>query len=246
MAGLVFVDGEKVDKPGMMINPESTVEVRGNPMVYVSRGGQKLEKALITFCIDLNGRVVLDVGASTGGFTDCALRHGAKMVYAVDVGYGQLAWQLRIDARVVVMERTNIRYLAGEAFKETPDFATLDVSFISLGKVLPVIGELTTIEASGVALVKPQFEAGRAQVGKKGVVREPSVHIEVLSNITAFIAGLGWSVADLDFSPVTGPQGNIEYLIYFKKSGEQKNIYIEDVVKRAHDKLGHKSLRKKG
>ncbi len=245
MAGLVFVNGERADKPGLMISSEAIVEVRGNPIPYVSRGGLKLEKALNVFSLDLNGRVVLDVGASTGGFTDCALRHGARLVYAVDVGYGQLAWQLRQDPQVVVMERTNIRYLTGETFKEIPNFVTVDVSFISLGKVLPVIGTLTTTDAVGVALLKPQFEAGRAQVGKKGVVRDPAAHMEVLSNVTAFIAGLGWAVAGLDYSPVTGPQGNIEYLIYFKKLGEQKDINIADVVKRAHEKLAHKSQREK-
>lgn len=240
MAGLVFVNGERADKPGLMIKPESTVEVRGNPVPYVSRGGLKLEKAINIFGLDLRERVVLDVGASTGGFTDCALQHGARQVYAVDVGYGQLAWQLRGDPRVVVLERTNIRYLTGEVFKETPDFATVDVSFISLSKVLPRVGELTAPEAAGVALVKPQFEAGRDKVGKKGVVREPAVHLEVLSNATALIAGLGWSVGGLDYSPITGPEGNIEYLMHFKKTGEQFDYKIDAVVERAHAQLWQK------
>lgn len=237
MAGLVFVNGERADKPGLMINPESTVEVRGNPVPYVSRGGLKLEKAIKVFGLDLRERVVLDVGSSTGGFTDCALRHGARLVYAVDVGYGQLAWQLRSDPRVVVLERTNIRYLTNEVFKETPDFTTVDVSFISLSKVLPRVGELTAPDATGVALVKPQFEAGRDKVGKKGVVREPAVHVEVLHGIAALVIGLGWLVCGLDFSPITGPEGNIEYVIYFKKAGEQADYNIGAVVERAHAEL---------
>lgn len=235
MAGLVFVNGERADKPGLMINPEAAIEVRGNPVPYVSRGGLKLEKAIKVFNLDLKDRVVLDVGASTGGFTDCVLKHGARLVYAVDVGYGQLAWQLRKDPRVVVMERTNIRYLTGAVFKTPPDFATVDVSFISLSKVLPRVGELTVPDASGVALIKPQFEAGCDKVGKKGVVRERPVHVEVLSNIVKLVMELGWIVGGLDFSPVTGPEGNIEYLIYFKKSGEQSASFdAAKVVERAH------------
>jgi len=239
MAGLVFIKGEKADKPGLMVKPEAAIEVRGNQLPYVSRGGLKLAKAVQVFNIDLNGRVVLDVGASTGGFTDCALRHGARKVYAVDVGYGQLAWQLRNDPRVVVLERSNIRFLTKEALVETPDFATIDVSFISLGKVLPRVGELTTPGAEGVALVKPQFEAGREKVGKKGVVREPDIHIEVLRNIDALIAALGWAVKGLDYSPVTGPEGNIEYLLYFQKDGTNTEAAssIIETVNRAHDQL---------
>lgn len=238
MAGLVFVDGERADKPGQLVDPGSIIELRGNPVPYVSRGGLKLEKAINAFGLDLGGRVVLDVGASTGGFTDCALRHGAKLVYAVDVGYGQLAWQLRSDPRVVVLERTNIRYLTAEALKDTPDFATVDVSFISLNIVLPVAGRLTTPDASGVALIKPQFEAGREKVGKKGVVRDPAVHLEVLNRITGLVKDLGWSVGGLDFSPITGPEGNIEYLIYFKKAGEEAGYNAAAVVEQAHALLG--------
>jgi 23S rRNA (cytidine1920-2'-O)/16S rRNA (cytidine1409-2'-O)-methyltransferase len=234
MAGLVFVDGERSDKPGTMVKPESKIEIRGSSHIYVSRGGLKLEKAIKSFGLDLNNRVVLDVGASTGGFTDCALRQGARLVYAVDVGYGQLAWQLRNDNRVVVLERTNIRYLTKEALPETPDFTTIDVSFISLSKVLPRIGELIAEEAEGVALVKPQFEAGRDKVGKKGVVRDPAVHAQVLDKVTALIAELGWHVGGLDYSPVTGPEGNIEFLIYFKKKGRQCDYSIYDVVAKAH------------
>lgn len=239
MAGLIFVDGERSDKPGTMVKPESNIEIRGNSLIYVSRGGLKLEKAIKSFGLDLNNRVVLDVGASTGGFTDCALRHGARLVYAVDVGYGQLAWQLRNDNRVVVLERTNIRYLTKESLPEIPDFATIDVAFISLSKVLPRVGELLAEEAEGVALVKPQFEAGREKVGKKGVVRDPAVHVQVLDNVTALIAELGWLVGGLDYSPVTGPEGNIEFLIYFKKTGRQCDYSTNDVVAKAHADFGY-------
>lgn len=239
MAGLIFVDGERSDKPGTMVKPESNIEIRGNSLIYVSRGGLKLEKAIKSFGLDLNNRVVLDVGASTGGFTDCALRHGARLVYAVDVGYGQLAWQLRNDNRVVVLERTNIRYLTKESLPEIPDFATIDVAFISLSKVLPRVGELLAEEAEGVALVKPQFEAGREKVGKKGVVRDPAVHVQVLDNVTALIAELGWLVGGLDYSPVTGPEGNIEFLIYFKKTGRQCDYSTNDLVAKAHADFGY-------
>jgi 23S rRNA (cytidine1920-2'-O)/16S rRNA (cytidine1409-2'-O)-methyltransferase len=239
MAGLVFVNGEKADKPGTMVKPESDIEIRGSSLVYVSRGGLKLEKAIKSFGLDLNNRVVLDVGASTGGFTDCALRHGARLVYAVDVGYGQMAWQLRNDNRVVVLERTNIRYLTKESLPETPDFATIDVSFISLSKVLPRIGELTAGDAEGVALVKPQFEAGRDKVGKKGVVRDPAVHVQVLDNVTALVAEMGWQVGGLDYSPVTGPEGNIEFLLYFKKTGSQSDYSTNDIVTEAHVNFGY-------
>lgn len=239
MAGLIFVDGERSDKPGTMVKPESNIEIRGNSLIYVSRGGLKLEKAIKSFGLDLNNRVVLDVGASTGGFTDCALRHGARLVYAVDVGYGQLAWQLRNDNRVVVLERTNIRYLTKEFLPEIPDFATIDVAFISLSKVLPRVGELLAEEAEGVALVKPQFEAGREKVGKKGVVRDPAVHVQVLDNVTALIAELGWLVGGLDYSPVTGPEGNIEFLIYFKKTGRQCDYSTNDLVAKAHADFGY-------
>ncbi len=234
MAGQVWVDGEKADKPGRMVAPGCGIEVRGKTVPYVSRGGLKLEKAINVFGLDLSDSVVLDVGASTGGFTDCALRHGAKFVYAVDVGYGQLAWQLRCDPRVKVLERTNIRYLSKEALEEIPEFVMVDVSFISLGKVMPKIGDLTRPDAVGVALVKPQFEAGRDKVGKKGVVREPSVHVEVLSNVTRMISELGWVVSGLDFSPITGPQGNIEYLLYFKKNGENTDFDLMAIVASAH------------
>jgi len=244
MAGLVFVDDELVDKPGRTVNREAKVEVRGEAAPYVSRGGLKLEKAINAFHLDLSGKVVLDVGASTGGFTDCALKHGARLVYSVDVGYGQLAWSLRNDPRVVVLERTNIRYLSSDILTEPPDFTTIDVSFISLAKVLPKVNELILPEAAGVALIKPQFEAGREKVGKKGVVRDPKVHFEVMQNIAMLVAALGWSVKGLDFSPVTGPEGNIEFLIYFMKNEKKESIVsgaeIEEckvIVERAHAEL---------
>lgn len=238
MAGLVFVDGKRVDKPGVTVSSAAVLEMRGNPIPYVSRGGLKLEKAIAVFDIDLNGRVVLDVGASTGGFTDCALKNGARKVYAVDVGYGQLDWRLRNDPRVVVLERTNVRYLNKEQLPDTPDFITIDVSFISLTKVLPKIGELTAPYAAGVALVKPQFEAGRDKIGKKGVVRDPEVQLAVLQNITGFIKDLGWSVRGVDYSPVTGPEGNIEFLVFFDKSPQEENhAGLSDIVKLAHAQL---------
>jgi 23S rRNA (cytidine1920-2'-O)/16S rRNA (cytidine1409-2'-O)-methyltransferase len=238
MAGLVFVDGLRVEKPGVTVSPDAVLEVKGNPIPYVSRGGLKLEKAVKVFEIDLSGRVVLDVGASTGGFTDCALKYGASRVYAVDVGYGQLDWKLRNDPRVVVLERTNIRYLNKEQLPVPPDFITIDVAFISLTKVLPNISELTTPAAAGVALVKPQFEAGRDKIGKKGVVREPEVQLAVLQSITGFMKDHGWSVRGVDYSPVTGPEGNIEFLVYFDKSGLQENRpNLPYIVKQAHLEL---------
>lgn len=241
MAGHVYVDGEKVTKPGQMVALGAELEVKGSPCPYVSRGGLKLEKAILSFGIDLKDKVVIDVGASTGGFTDCALKFGAKLVYAVDVGYGQLAWELRRDERVVVLERTNIRYLESGALAEAPEVALIDVSFISLFKVLPKINELTSARAEIIALVKPQFEAGREKVGKKGVVKDKSVHREILKGILSFAAGLGWDAAGLDYSPVTGPKGNIEYLAYWKKGPRNEaaascpSIYF--VVEEAHARL---------
>lgn len=237
MAGLVFVDSELVDKPGTFVNACSSIEVRDCSLPYVSRGGFKLEKAIKVFGLDLKDRVIVDVGASTGGFTDCALKHGARLVYSVDVGYGQLDWQLRNNPRVVVLERTNIRHLTSTALYEKPDFATVDVSFISLKIVLPKIGELTTAGAQGVALIKPQFEAGRQNVGKKGVVRDINVQTDVVKNIIGLIKSMGWFVGGLDYSPIKGPQGNIEFLVYFKKTGEDAKYNIEAVVRRAHTEL---------
>lgn len=240
MAGLVFVDNRRVDKPGYPVKPDAHVQVQGDPLPYVSRGGLKLAKAIEVFNIDLNNRVVIDIGASTGGFTDCALQNGARLVYSVDVGYGQLAWKLRSDPRVVSMERTNIRYLDPGALPEKPDFATIDVSFISLALVLPRVDELTSPVAEGVALIKPQFEAGRDRVGKKGVVREPDVHIDVINKIIDVVTGLNWQAGGLDFSPVRGPEGNIEYLLYFLKGhpGKQPAPDVTGVVAKAHGTLG--------
>jgi len=240
MAGLVFVDGVKVDKPGHPVKAESHVQVQGNPLPYVSRGGLKLEKAIKVFGIDLKDRVVIDIGASTGGFTDCALQNGARLVYAVDVGYGQLAWKLRSDPRVVSLERTNIRYLEPGALTEVPSFATIDVSFISLSLVLPRVDLLTRPEAAGIALIKPQFEAGKEKVGKKGVVRDPEVHVDVINKILTVVDSLGWQVGGLDFSPIRGPEGNIEYLLYFLKGHGTAGVVpeVSEVVEKAHSTLG--------
>ncbi len=240
MAGLVFVDGQRVDKPGFQVSAEAKIDVKGNPIPYVSRGGLKLEKALKAFSIDLTGKIILDIGASTGGFTDCALKNGAAKAYAVDVGYGQLAWSLRQDPRVVVLERTNIRYLTSEQLDELPNFVTIDVSFISLSKVLPKAVELTADGAEGVALIKPQFEAGPERVGKKGVVRDPAVHVDVINNILDVVKKLKINPLGLDYSPIRGPEGNIEYLLYFTRrclnAGEHDITaeFVNNIVKNAH------------
>jgi 23S rRNA (cytidine1920-2'-O)/16S rRNA (cytidine1409-2'-O)-methyltransferase len=221
MMGNVYVDGQKQDKPGTMLPQSAKIEVRGETLKYVSRGGLKLEKALQVFPIDLNGKVTMDIGASTGGFTDCMLQNGAARVYSIDVGYGQLAWKLRTDPRVVNLERTNVRYLAAEQVPEPVDFFSVDVAFISLKLVLPVARNFLRDGGEAVCLIKPQFEAGREKVGKKGVVRDKAVHIEVIESITAFALSNGFSILGLTFSPVKGPEGNIEYLMYLKKSEEQ-------------------------
>lgn len=239
MAGQVRVDGQPVDKPGRLVSPAAKIEVVGF-FPYVSRGGLKLEKAIRSFNLDFRDKVVLDVGASTGGFTDCALQHGARLVIAVDVGYGQLAWKLRRDPRVVLFERTNIRHLRAEELPCLADAAVVDVSFISLTKVLPCLQNLTTEGAFGVALVKPQFEAGREKVGKKGVVRDPAVHREVMEAVCRVIKGLGWGIRGLDYSPITGPEGNIEFLVCFDRTGEDgvdAFTVIPEVVARAHAEL---------
>ena len=213
MSGCVFVDGQRQDKPGTAVPADAAVEVRGNTLRYVSRGGLKLEKALKTFTgIDLRGARAIDAGASTGGFTDCMLQNGAEKVYAVDVGYGQLAWSLRSDPRVVCMERTNVRYLTPEQIPEPLDFGTVDVSFISLKLILPALRTLLKPEGQLVCLVKPQFEAGREKVGKKGVVRDPAVHREVLEQFLINAAKADFTVKEMTFSPIRGPEGNIEYL----------------------------------
>ncbi|RJQ30724.1 MAG: TlyA family RNA methyltransferase [Peptococcaceae bacterium] len=238
LAGLVFINNERADKPGIMVSSHVSLEVRGDPIPYASRGGLKLERAIKSFNIELKGRVVLDVGASTGGFTDCVLKYGARLVYAVDVGYGQLAWRLRNDPRVVVLDRTNIRFLSPGALAEIPDFAAVDVSFISLSKVLARVGELTAPHAFGVALIKPQFEAGREKVGKKGVVRDPAVHVEVIKKVAEVIDDFGWVVKGIDYSPLKGPQGNIEYLICFAKEQSAVSTYcIPALVEKAHKEL---------
>lgn len=218
MAGLVLADEERIEKPGMKVLRSSTLKVKGAVHPYVSRGGLKLEKALRHFGIELKGRNMLDIGASTGGFTDCALQNGANYVYAIDVGYNQLDWSLRNDERVRVMERTNFRYMTPADLQEgpVPDFASIDVSFISLKIILPPLKALLQRPADIAALIKPQFEAGREKVGKSGVVREPAVHKEVLVNVLTMAAGLGYKLRGLTFSPITGGEGNIEFLVHWR------------------------------
>ena len=242
MEGMVYVNGQKSDKAGEAIGPKDIVEIRGELPKYVSRGGLKLEKALQNFPLSLEGAVCMDIGASTGGFTDCMLQNGAGKVYSIDVGYGQLAWKLRSDPRVVNLERTNVRYLTREQVPELADFVSVDVSFISLTKVLPVARRFMKDEACAVCLVKPQFEAGKGRVGKKGVVREPEIHLEVLHRILAFAEGAGFSPEHLDFSPVKGPEGNIEYLVMLRKSENPKQaegISPEDIVTASHANFQH-------
>lgn len=218
MQGKVYVNNQKADKAGEQVSEKDKVELRGESLKYVSRGGLKLEKAMNTFPIRLEGCVAMDIGASTGGFTDCMLQNGASKVYSVDVGYGQLAWKLRTDERVVNMERTNIRYVTRDDIGEELDFASIDVAFISLKLVLPVAQNLLRENGELVALIKPQFEAGREKVGKKGVVREPSVHREVIEEVTTFAQNNGFEVLGIEFSPIRGPEGNIEYLMYARKN----------------------------
>ena len=237
MAGSVYVAGQKQTKPGTAVPEDAELEVRGERLPFVSRGGLKLQKALDVFGIDPAGYVCVDCGASTGGFTDCLLQHGAKHVYAVDVGYGQLAWSLRSDERVTVMERTNARSLTPEMFPEAMDMAVMDMSFISLRLVLPAVRTLLKDSGQAVCLVKPQFEAGREKVGKKGVVRDPAVHREVLEAFTASAGELGFSLAGLDFSPVRGPEGNIEYLAWLRTAGESIAADCAEVVRRSHEEL---------
>ena len=237
MAGLVYVNGQKAAKPGELVKPDAAVEVRGGAE-FVSRGGHKLKKALSVFGLSPQGAVCMDIGASTGGFTDCMLQNGAKKVYAVDVGYGQLAWKLRSDERVVNLERTNVRYLTHEQVPQAPGFISIDVAFISLKLVLPVAFEFLSDPGVCVCLVKPQFEAGREKVGKKGVVRDPAVHEEVIEQIAAFAKTTGFSVRGLDFSPIKGPEGNIEYLLYLTKpAGADAAVDPAGVVRRSHEAL---------
>ena len=238
MSGIVYVDGQKEDKAGQTFADTANIEVRGSTLKYVSRGGLKLEKAMECFDVSVKDKVCMDIGASSGGFTDCMLQNGAKKVYAVDVGHGQLAWKLRNDTRGVVMEKTNIRYVKPDDIGESIDFASIDVSFISLSKVLPAAYNLLGECGEIVALIKPQFEAGREKVGKKGVVREKSTHIEVIQNCFAYAGENGFFVRELEFSPVKGPEGNIEYLYHLVKSGDvDSDIDIEAIVNTAHEKL---------
>lgn len=218
MSGLVFVNGQRVDKPGTAVPNDAPIEIRGNTLKYVSRGGLKLEKAMQVFPITLADKTCMDVGASTGGFTDCMLQNGAKRVYSVDVGYGQLAWSLRTDDRVVNLERTNFRHITEEQVPEAIDFASVDVSFISLKHIFPNLHLLLRPCGQAVCLIKPQFEAGRDKVGKKGVVREAATHLEVVERVIGMAIENGFSVLGLEFSPVKGPEGNIEYLLYVEKS----------------------------
>ena len=242
MAGIVYVDGQKEDKAGSTFADTVNIEVRGNTLKYVSRGGLKLEKAMSHFGLTLDGKVCMDVGASTGGFTDCMLQNGAVKVYSIDVGHGQLDWKLRNDPRVVCMERTNIRYVVPEDIGEPAQFVSIDVSFISLTKVLYPVRQLLADEGEIVCLIKPQFEAGREKVGKKGVVRDPAVHLEVIESVMQYAASIGFELLHLEFSPIKGPEGNIEYLLHLKKQPEgyvQENIPInpKQIVTAAHATL---------
>ena len=240
MAGIVYVNNQKSDKAGTTVKAEDIIEVRGETLKYVSRGGLKLEKAVKVFDFSLENAICADIGASTGGFTDCMLQNGAKKVYAIDVGYGQLAWKLRTDERVVNLERTNFRYVTTEQVPDELDFASVDVSFISLSLILPVMRTLLKDSGQAVCLIKPQFEAGRENVGKKGVVREKSVHIAVIEKIVNLIAENNFTLLGLDFSPVKGPEGNIEYLCHIKKSDNPQNLCEIDaaqVVEKSYEAL---------
>lgn len=241
MSGEIYVNGQKETKAGYSVKDNDVVELKGKKMPFVSRGGYKLEKAMKSFDIRLDEFVCMDIGASTGGFTDCMLQCGAKKVYSIDVGYGQLAWKLRIDERVINLERTNFRYLTTETVTDEIDFASIDVSFISLKKILPVLLNFLKSDGECVALIKPQFEAGREKVGKKGVVRELSTHREVISDIVSFAAETGFSVVGLDFSPIRGPEGNIEYLLYIAKDGKNRcevsENTITEIAKKSHETL---------
>lgn len=240
MEGNVFVNNNREDKAGSLFSDDCNIEIHGNTLKYVSRGGLKLEKAMTHFGITLDGKVCMDIGASTGGFTDCMLQNGARKVYSVDVGYGQFAWVLRQDPRVVCMEKTNIRYVTPEDIDDVLDFASVDVSFISLTKVLPAAHELLRDSGQMVCLIKPQFEAGREKVGKKGVVRDRGVHLEVVEKIIDFALNNGFSVLNLEYSPIKGPEGNIEYLVYIEKSQQPKkeeSVDAQAVVDAAHGEL---------
>ena len=238
MAGKILVNGQKVDKAGTLIPLDAEIKILGEEMPFVSRGGLKLQKALDVFKIILSGKIAADVGASTGGFTDCMLQHGAKTVYAIDVGYGQLAWKLRSNVQVVNMERTNIRNVTrNDFYYGLPEFVSIDVAFISLEKVLPVVFDVLKDSGEVVALIKPQFEAGREHVGKKGVVRDKKIHAAVIEKVLNFAAEVGLGICGLDFSPIKGPEGNIEYLAYLTKNFSTANVEILSVVDSAHEEL---------
>ncbi|WP_113675634.1 TlyA family RNA methyltransferase [Vallitalea guaymasensis] len=243
MTGNVFVNGEREDKPGTKFDIKSEIIVKKNPNPYVSRGGLKLDKAVKEFGLKLENKVCADVGASTGGFTDCMLQNGAKKVYSIDVGYGQFAWKLRQDERVVCMEKTNVRYVTKDMVNDEMDFVSIDVSFISLTKVLEPVKKLMSENSEMVCLIKPQFEAGREKVGKKGVVRDRAVHEEVIEKIMKYVLSIDFSIKDLSFSPIKGPEGNIEYLLYLTTEGqstmddEEIISIVKTVVDKAHEKL---------
>ena len=241
MAGLIFVDGQRIDKAGEKVKVDSEIIFKGEKLKYVSRGGLKLEKAMNTFGIDLTNKVCMDIGASTGGFTDCMLQNNASKVFAVDVGYGQFAWKLRTDERVVCMEKTNIRYVTPEDIGVALDFASIYVSFISLRTIMPAVKALLGEKGEVVALIKPQFEAGRDKVGKKGVVRDKEVHLEVINTIINFLMENELNVLGLSYSPIKGPEGNREYLVYFTKDKEKEGNFelsqIEDIVNESHSQL---------
>lgn len=245
MSGNVFVDGQREDKAGTSFSEEVQIEVRGHALPYVSRGGLKLEKAMKNFDVSMEGKVCTDVGSSTGGFTDCMLQNGAVKVFAIDVGHGQLDWKLRQDERVVCMEKTNIRYVQPEDLGEPIDFSSIDVSFISLTKVLLPIRNYLKENGEIVALIKPQFEAGREKVGKKGVVKEKSTHIEVIEKVTDYAVSIGFEVAALEFSPIKGPEGNIEYLVHLKKRPEEEARIVESVDIRGTVDVAFDTLAKK-
>jgi 23S rRNA (cytidine1920-2'-O)/16S rRNA (cytidine1409-2'-O)-methyltransferase len=243
MAGLVIVDGNKLDKAGTMVKETADIRVLGNQIPYVSRGGLKLEKAIKEFGVELTGKVAADIGASTGGFTDCMLQNGALKVFAIDVGYGQLAWSLRTDERVVNMERTNVRNVTPEDVGQPIDLASIDVAFISLEKVLPAVKALLKADGEVVALIKPQFEAGKEKVGKKGVVRDPKVHLEVIHRVVDIAREMGFVTRELTFSPVKGPEGNIEYLIWLTRDQGAHDNVTDEVMSRTVE-LAHSSLDK--
>ncbi len=239
MAGQILVNEQKIDKPGTQVTEDAKIRILGDKLPFVSRGGLKLAKALKIFPISVEGKVVADIGASTGGFTDCALQNGAAKVYAIDVGYGQLAWKLRNDERVVNMERTNVRYLEKEQLAEMVDAATIDVAFISLDKVLPAVHKILKANGFVIALIKPQFEAGKENVGKKGVVRDPKVHEAVINNVISFAKNEGFGIAGLEFSPIKGPEGNIEYLLYLTLGNDDAvdAEYVSALVSKSHGDL---------